>query len=30
VHTDRSVRDDVFGFCYPEFMNRVTQWWLAL
>ena len=28
--TDRSVRDDVFDFCYTGPMNRVTQWWLAL
>ena len=28
--TDRSVRDNVFGFCYPGLMHRVTQWWLAL
>jgi hypothetical protein len=28
--TDRSVRDDVFDFCYTGPMNRVAQWWLAL
>ena len=28
--TDRSVRDNVFDFCYAGPMNRVTQWWLAL
>ncbi len=28
--TDRSVRDNVFDFCYSGLMNRVTQWWLAL
>ena len=29
AQTDRSVRDNVCGFCYPGFMHRVTQWWLA-
>jgi MFS family permease len=27
--TDRSVRDNVFGSCYPGFMHRVAQWWPA-